>query len=128
MRADVLAVLSTRQTPVSAYDVLRALRPGKPKIALTTVHRALATLVDRGFVHRLESSNAYIACQCEEHGEAPILPVRKTCGSVAETVSTEILNKLSTIARNLGIARRGTLSRYTESARPEIRARTTYDG
>lgn len=104
MQAEVLAVLETNETPVSAYDVLDALRPKKPKIAPTTVYRTLAALVDQGSVHRLESINAYIVCKCEEHGEAPILSICKTCGSVAETVSAEILNKVSEVARNSGIA------------------------
>lgn len=104
MQQDVLGVLKTRKKPVKAYDVLNVLRPKHSKIAPMTVYRALAALVDQGCVHRLESINAYVACRCEEHGEAPILSVCNACGSVAETVSTEILKKLSDIASRSGLA------------------------
>lgn len=103
MQAEIFGVLRKRDKPASAYDILNALRPTKPKIAPTTVYRALSALVDRGCVHRLESLNAYMVCRCDAHGEAPILSICRDCGSVAETVSTEILSKLSGIARKSGI-------------------------
>ena len=50
----------------SAYDLLDELRGKYPKIAPPTVYRALAALIESGQVHRLESLNAYVACQRED--------------------------------------------------------------
>ena len=54
VQADVLAVLRSRRTPMSAYEMLGRLREENPRLAPPTIYRALAALADRGSVHRLE--------------------------------------------------------------------------
>lgn len=79
-QSDVLAVLRRRGGPLSAYDVLGELRESHPRIAPPTIYRALAALTERGRVHRLESMNAFIACQCDRHasvaGKSGFQPAR----------------------------------------------------
>ncbi len=102
MQADVLAVLCRRGRPLSAYEVLAALRETYPKIAPPTVYRALAALVDTGRVHRLESMNAFVACQCDRHPQAAILSICRDCGTVEESVAPELLAELSGVAGRSG--------------------------
>lgn len=102
MRADVLAVLRREARPLSAYDVIAALRPAHPKIAPPTVYRALTALIERGRVHRLESLNAFVACLCEEHEHASIMSICDDCGGVEETVAPELLAQLSGVAERSG--------------------------
>jgi Fur family zinc uptake transcriptional regulator len=102
MQADVLAVLRRRGGPLSAYEVLDALRENHPKIAPPTIYRALAALTERGRVHRLESMNAYIACQCDLHMQASILSICGDCGTVEESVAPDLLEELSSVAGKSG--------------------------
>ena len=89
---------------MSAYDVLAELRQFNPKIAPTTVYRALNALMERKKIHRLESMNAYIACQCEHHQQTPILAVCDDCGSVAECLAPTVLSALSDVADQSGFS------------------------
>ena len=104
MQAEVLAVLRRRRGPMSAYDVMGELREANPKIAPPTIYRALAALTERGRVHRLESLNAYIACQCDRHQHATILSICDDCGTVEESVAPDLLKELSNIIGKSGFA------------------------
>lgn len=102
MQADVLAVLRRRGGPLSAYEVLGELRESHPKVAPPTIYRALAALTERGRVHRLESMNAFIACQCDRHMQASILSICDDCGTVEESVAPDLLEELSSVAGKSG--------------------------
>ena len=83
-QADVLGILRQSSEPLSAYDVIAHLREKNPKIAPPTVYRALSALMDAGHVHRLESMNAFVACQHDCGHDIPVLSVCDDCGSVGE--------------------------------------------
>ena len=104
MQTELLAVLRSHRAPMSAYEMLGCLREENPRIAPPTIYRALAALTHRGIVHRLESLNAFIACQRNRHDHASILSICDDCGGVEETISTELLKKLSSIAGKSGFA------------------------
>ncbi len=104
MQAEVLAILRQRGDPLSAYDVLGELREANPKIAPPTIYRALGVLTERGRVHRLESLNAYIACQCDNHQHASILSICDDCGSVEESVAPDLLDSLAGVIGKSGFA------------------------
>jgi len=104
LQAEVLEMTRRRNCPSSAYDVLEELRKSNPKLAPTTVYRALAALIDRGRIHRLESLNSYIACQCERHHHASILSICDGCGCVEENVDPDLLAKLTSVLRKTGFA------------------------
>jgi Fur family zinc uptake transcriptional regulator len=106
VQAQVLAVLRRRRGPLSAYDILGTFREANPKIAPTTIYRALSALTECGRVHRLESLNAYIACQCDRHQHASILSICDDCGAVEESVASEVLKELSRVAGKSGFAPR----------------------
>ena len=104
IQKEVLAILRRHLIPRSAYDVLGELRQISPKIAPPTVYRALTALTQRGRVHRLESLNAFIACQCDQHQNASILSICDDCGTVEESVAPDLLEELSSIAGQSGFA------------------------
>ena len=104
IQAEVLTVLRRRQGPLSAYDILGELRDANPKIAPPTIYRALTALIERGRVHRPESLNAYIVCQCDRHHRASVLSICDDCGTVEESVAPELLKKLSSIVGRSGFA------------------------
>ncbi|MEM9523352.1 MAG: Fur family transcriptional regulator [Pseudomonadota bacterium] len=104
MQSEVLAVLCRHRGPLSAYAVLEELRQSNPKIAPTTIYRALTALTERGRVHRLESLKAFIACQCDRHQHASILSICGDCGAVEESIAPDLLKELSGIAGKSGFA------------------------
>jgi Fur family zinc uptake transcriptional regulator len=104
MQEEVLAVLGRNHGALSAYEVLKQLRPSYPSIAPTTIYRALAALTERGQVHRLESQNAFIRCKCDQHDQAAILSICNDCGTVEETVAPAITTELSSLSEKSGFA------------------------
>ncbi|MEL7116167.1 MAG: Fur family transcriptional regulator [Pseudomonadota bacterium] len=99
-----MAALLVHDRPTSAYDLLHALRDEHPKIAPPTIYRALAALVEKGKVHRLESLNAFVACQCEHQHQAAILSICDDCGAVEETVAPKLLDQLTQLTKKSGFA------------------------
>lgn len=102
--AKALAVLRGHGTALSAYEVLGELRQFNPKLAPPTVYRALSALARKGLVHRLESMNAFVACQCDRHQQAPVLSVCDDCGAVEEYLAPHIVSALSDVAGQSGFS------------------------
>lgn len=102
MRKRILAILRRRSRPASAYDLLEELRGDYPKIAPMTVYRMLSVLIDRRQAHRVESINAFIACQSGGHKSPSILSICGDCGLVEETVSQDLVADLSRLTEETG--------------------------
>ena len=103
-REKELAVLRNQRCAMSAYDVLGELCQFNPKIASPTVYSALTALAEQRQIHRLESINAFVACQCDRHQQAPILSVCDDCDLVEESLATAVLAALSDVSKRSGFA------------------------
>lgn len=104
LRSKVLIALQRRAAPMTAYELLAELQAENPRLAPTTIYRALEKLIERGAVHRLESLNAFIACQCAGHGQTPVLSICDDCGAVEETIAAKLVEQLSRVASQSGFA------------------------
>ena len=64
LRRRVLAILAESSAPLGAYAIIEQLsrREGK-RIAPPTVYRTLEFFLDHGFLHKIESRNAYAPCE-----------------------------------------------------------------
>jgi len=93
-QAEILDVLRSRHSPVTAYAVLDALRKTHKKVSPTTIYRALTALMERGRVHRIESLNSFVACR-NGHHETSILSICEDCGDVGETFGPDLWKDLS---------------------------------
>lgn len=83
-RARVLDIVAESHQPVGAYDILERLSHERGRAAPPTVYRALAFLVEQGFVHRIDSLNAFVACfDAETRHDAGFL-ICETCKTVQE--------------------------------------------
>ena len=84
-RAGVVAILAEHSAPLGAYAIIEALakREGKP-IAPPTVYRALDFLIEHGFLHRIESRNAFAPCAHFDHAHRGVLLNCQTCGRSVE--------------------------------------------
>lgn len=86
----VLSALGASARPLSAYDILGQARGAALK-APVQVYRSLEKLERRGFVHRIEALNAFVACadHGHEHDHAscnhrPGFVICRDCGNVRE--------------------------------------------
>jgi len=87
----VLDALKEADTPLSAYGLLERLT-GDGIRAPLQVYRALDKLILLGFVHRLESLNAFVVCSHREqcHHRPAAFAICTQCGRVAEFLETAV--------------------------------------
>lgn len=83
-RRRVLELLLESDGPQKAYDLIAAFgahgEPAKPP----TVYRALEFLERLGFVHRIESLNAYVPCRIHGNGHRAAFLICDCCGAAEE--------------------------------------------
>lgn len=97
VRRSVLEALYASHRPVSAYDLIeRIAATGQKPPAPVTIYRTLDFLRTQGFIHRLESLNAFIACPSAHRPDEPIVfMICEACGGVDEVASGEVFKALS---------------------------------
>ena len=106
IRAHVLGLIADAGQPTKAYDLLEKVRDeGTGAAAPPTVYRALDFLLANGFIHKLESINAFVACHhpnAAQHS-VPFL-ICDRCHSATELEDAGIVESLDSAARALGFA------------------------
>lgn len=102
LRRRVLELVWHSHEPVKAYDVLDQLRHDHRGAAPPTVYRALEFLQAQGFVHRIESLNAFIGCGAPQESHDGQFLICRSCGTVAEIDDADITHLLSRKAQSLG--------------------------
>jgi len=91
LRRDVAAILAEFGKPVGAYEIMERLAKIKGRmIAPPTVYRTLDFLVENGFVVKVESRQAYIACDDPGHDHHGILLICSECGQSTEIDNIEV--------------------------------------
>lgn len=103
MQSEILCVLHGAEQPMSAYDLLAVLRRAAPRLAPTTVYRALKALCASGQVLRIESLSAYALRQTEPANGPVILSICDDCGTLRESAVPDLLASLAQTARQAGI-------------------------
>ena len=109
VRARVLGLIADAGMPVKAYDLLEMLKPsgaqdeGVGAAAPPTVYRALDFLLANGFIHKLESVNAFVACHHPNTAQhsVPFL-ICDRCHSAVELEDRAVVAALDERARALG--------------------------
>jgi Fur family zinc uptake transcriptional regulator len=80
---------------------------GAKRLAPITVYRALDFLVENGFVHRLASRNAFVACPFHHKpDELVVFMICDHCGGVDEALSDDLSKSLSVLTESHGFAPR----------------------
>lgn len=104
LRRRVLEIVLASHKPVGAYDVLAALaRDGVAKPAPPTVYRALDFLCGNGFVHRIDSLNAFVACFAPERAHRSRFFLCRVCGRASEIEDETLDRALSRAANRAGL-------------------------
>jgi Fur family zinc uptake transcriptional regulator len=106
IRMQVLELVAAAEKPVKAYDLLDRLKDDRSNAAPPTVYRALDFLLENGFIHKLESINAYVGCHhpSVEH-QVPFL-ICDVCESATEICDERVARLLGEQARALGFRAR----------------------
>jgi len=102
LRADVLRLVAESDRPVKAYDLLDRIRASKAASAPPTVYRALDFLLDHGFIHKLESINAFVACHHPSVQHTVPFLICDNCHLAVEMEDERIPSLLDDKARALG--------------------------
>ena len=115
IRARGLGLIARQGKPIKAYDLLEQLRVDNARIdksdeeesagaaAPPTIYRALDFLLANGFIHKLESVNAFVACHHPSTAQhsVPFL-ICDRCHSAVELEDMDVVAALDERARALG--------------------------
>jgi Fur family zinc uptake transcriptional regulator len=101
-RQRVLELVWQGHEPVGAYTLLDALNEHGRRAAPPTVYRALDFLESNGFIHRIQSLNAYIGCPDPDSPHSSQFLICEECGATHEMNDSEIAALVSDGARQQG--------------------------
>lgn len=109
MRARVLETLAGSPQPLGAYDLIERLAvDGERRPAPITVYRALDFLLGQGLAHRIESRNAFVACDHTHcHADVVVFLLCERCGAASESCGLDIASQLRSLAGQSGFEARG---------------------
>lgn len=109
IRLRVLELLAGSAQPLGAYDLIELLgNADGRRPAPVTVYRALDFLLGQGLAHRIESRNAFVACDHSHgHTDVVVFLLCERCGTAAESSGAEIGERLAHVARDAGFEARG---------------------
>ena len=105
LRRDVVSIFAQALQPLGAYAIIQKLSEAQNRIvAPPTVYRTLDFLVDNGFVVKIESRQAYVACDHpgHDHDHHGIVFSCTKCGRAVEVESKAVDKELVQIAERLG--------------------------
>jgi Fur family zinc uptake transcriptional regulator len=106
-RRRALDVLEAAGKPLGAYDMMELLGKDGRRPAPISVYRALDFLVEHGYVHRLASRNAFLACAHRHTVHDPVaFLICDNCGRVGEASSPALSASLGEVAEKSGFSPR----------------------
>lgn len=108
LRRRVFELLIDQHGPAKAYDLLPLLdseKQAKPP----TIYRALDFLVRMGLAHKIESLNAFVACDIGSCERSTIFLICENCGAAEEFDAGHALVDLEAAAKKDGFAIRRTM-------------------
>jgi len=89
-RRQVLELVWASHKAVKAYDILDQLSEDGRRVKPPTVYRALAFLMTHGFVHRVDSLNAFVGCPQPGETHSAQFLICDGCGEVSEMAAPSI--------------------------------------
>lgn len=118
LRAHVLELVWAHHKPVRAYDILETLSAERSKTAEKptesgrrlgraappTVYRALDFLMEHGFIHRIDSLNAFVGCGQIGHTDKTYFLICRGCGEAAEIHDAVLAGALEACAAQANFA------------------------
>ncbi len=95
IRKQVLELIWENHQAVKAYDLLERIKPQQSAAKPATIYRALDFLMAQGFIHRVESLNAFIGCCDLKIAHKQLLLICKQCNNVEERHADSVMQALA---------------------------------
>jgi Fur family zinc uptake transcriptional regulator len=102
LREKVYALLLQQEGAIGAYELLDSLKLSEPGAKPATVYRTLDFLLEFGLVHKLESTNAFVACHHFDCNHPVQFLICDSCGEVQEIQSEGLKETLDKQAQSVG--------------------------
>ena len=100
-RARVLEIIAASSKPLGAYEILAELAKTENNPKPPTVYRELEFWKEHGFIHKIESLNAYLTCDADHQHQGSQFLLCDICGDVIEAHICSLPNALQErVARN----------------------------
>jgi len=104
-REQVFKLLANHKGAIGAYDLLDELKVIDTSAKPATIYRALDFLSKQGFVHKIESINAFVMCHHFSDCNHPVqLLICDNCGHVEEIQSNNLDLALRSMADASGFS------------------------
>ena len=100
IRKQVLELIWADHHAVKAYDLLERIKPLQSAAKPATIYRALDFLREQGFIHRVESLNAFIGCCDLKTAHEQLLLICKQCNDVEERHADLVMQALAQELQN----------------------------
>ena len=104
LRREIVGIFAQAQQPLGAYAIIQKLSDAQKRaVAPPTVYRTLDFLVENGFVVKIESRQAFVACghHHHEHNAHGVLFSCQRCGRASEVESRAVEQEVEAIAERL---------------------------
>ncbi|MFI3123496.1 MAG: transcriptional repressor [Methylococcales bacterium] len=95
IRQQVLELIWADHHAVKAYDLLERIKPLQSAAKPATIYRALDFLREQGFIHRVESLNAFVGCNDLKSAHEQLLLICKRCENVEERHADSVMQALA---------------------------------
>ena len=89
-RLEVLNIINTSKKPIKAYEILTKLSGKVSNPKPPTAYRAIEFWQKHNFIHRIESLNAYVACNAKHLHSGSQYLICDDCGDVIESHICEL--------------------------------------
>lgn len=86
----VLSIIAESKQPIGAYDILAKLGEFIDNPKPPTIYRAIEFLQGGGFIHKIESLNAFVSCHAGHSHNGSQFMVCDDCGRVEEVHMCEL--------------------------------------
>ena len=93
-RLEVLQTVAGSKKPLGAYEILERLDKILESPKPPTIYRAINFWVEKGFIHCIESLNAYITCHADHRHKGSQFIICDDCGIAIETHLCELPDTL----------------------------------
>ena len=80
----VLSTIAKSKKPITAYEILEALKPYVKNPKPPIVYRATDFLQEHSFIHKIESLNAFMVCRESHQHSGSQYMICNQCGDVSE--------------------------------------------
>ncbi len=101
LRQKVLTLILKNHGYVKAYDLLNDLKKNDASAKPPTVYRSLDFLMEHGFIHKIQSLNAFVGCSHPDEHEDCYFLICKECKNIEECCSNSVKKVLtSTSGKN----------------------------